>query len=46
MKKCGNKYAAGGRVKSNTTKAGVTKSRSRKYGEGGRTYKCGGKLKK
>lgn len=33
-----NKYASGGRVKSNTTKAGVTKNRSRKYG-------CGGKLK-
>jgi hypothetical protein len=27
-------------------KAGVTKNRSRKYENGGRTYKCGGKLKK
>ena len=27
-------------------KAGITKNRSRKYGEGGKTYKCGGKLKK
>ena len=27
-------------------KAGVTRNRSRKYGSGGKTYKCGGKLKK
>ena len=27
-------------------KAGVTKNRSRKYGCGGKTYKCGGNLKK
>ena len=27
-------------------KAGVTKNRKRKYGKGGKTYKCGGKLKK
>ena len=27
-------------------KAGVTKNRSRRYGEGGKVYKCGGKLKK
>lgn len=35
-----------GRVKATTPKAGVTKSRSRRYDKGGRTYKCGGKLKK
>lgn len=43
--KCGNKFAAGGRVKANTIKAGVTKDRSRKYGSGGKIYCKGGKLK-
>lgn len=43
-KKC-NSYARGGRVKANTIKAGVTKSRGRKYCGGGKVYKCGGKLK-
>lgn len=38
MKKCGNKYAKGGRVKAAIVKAGVTKNRSRRYS-------CGGKLK-
>jgi len=38
MVKRSNKKAAGGRVKANTTKAGVTRDRSRKYG-------CGGKFK-
>ena len=33
-----NCYARGGRVKANTTKAGVTRDRRRKYS-------CGGKLK-
>jgi hypothetical protein len=33
-----NIYARGGRVKANTTKAGVTRDRKRKYS-------CGGKLK-
>ena len=33
------------RVKATTPKAGVTKNRSRKYGCGGKVYKCGGKLK-
>jgi hypothetical protein len=33
-----NKYAGGGRIKSNTTKAGVTRDRKRRYS-------CGGKLK-
>jgi hypothetical protein len=32
------KFASGGKIKSNTTKAGVTRDRKRKYG-------CGGKLK-
>jgi len=38
MVKRSNKKSEGGRVKANTTKAGVTRDRSRKYG-------CGGKLK-
>ena len=38
------------RIKATTSKAGVTKNRSRKYGCGGKmskgtSYKCGGKLK-
>ena len=37
-KKSSNSFAKGGRVKANTTKAGVTRDRKRKYG-------CGGKLK-
>lgn len=31
-----NKKSYGGRIKANTTKAGVTKDRKRKYGEGGK----------
>ena len=38
-KKSGNYYARGGRMKPQTSKAGFTKSRSRRYG-------CGGKIKK
>ena len=34
-----NSYAKGGRMKPQTSKAGFTKSRSRRYG-------CGGKIKK
>ena len=34
-----------GRAQPVIAKAGVTKNRSRKYGCGGKTYKCGGKLK-
>ena len=34
-----------GRAKPPVPKAGVTKNRGRRYGEGGRIYKCGGKLK-
>lgn len=36
--KATRKVSNGGRVKSNTTKAGITRDRQRKYG-------CGGKLK-
>lgn len=34
-----------GRAKPNIVKAGVTKNRARRYGCGGKVYKCGGKLK-
>ena len=34
-----------GRAKPAIPKAGVTKNRSRRYGCGGKIYKCGGKLK-
>lgn len=34
-----------GRAKPAIPKAGVTKNRDRRYSEGGKLFKCGGKLK-
>jgi len=34
-----------GRAKPVVPKAGVTRNRDRRYSEGGKVYKCGGKLK-
>ena len=37
-KKCGTKYAGGGRIKASVPKHGVTRNGKRRYG-------CGGKIK-